>query len=359
LKDAQPKSLELISSGSPPIPLPGDANARIPFVRDERSVSVSIRGGGSVRGAIRRLRSDREEKPSFDDTVRRERSVSSVERRTLYFQEDVESLLNTMMLLCALFISFSVSLTFGTLNHDDWVDADFRALESQIRSGRQIANSNGDIIRMGLGSIPSYSFIILGSFSNQALLVSLGIYGGLYVSLCIQGCRDDQHRFQEWSSTFWRLGLVASVSFVVGLASFILAAAVSVSATYPKYNQGLHGLWVNGTIHEDCRGETCLHTLTANVTSAIGSVIALIATILPAVMTKVSDRDNTPRLRRTLDYPTLARMEPNLHEVHSGKMSRAYLDEDQFGQLDPADLVSIGIPLGHSVRIISAYRWRG
>ena len=152
--------------------------------------------------------------------------------------DDAISLLDTLLLLSALQLAFSIT-AMQSIEHGDLVDADKRYIMTLCASNPE-HSKKCDFLE---GSVEEFPWIDMISFrymrnSFTAItfnLVALSIGISAYISLSYSDCREDPTFFAFWWRV-WRFVIFAGyVVFAAGLHAFFSQNHSFVDAVYPHY----------------------------------------------------------------------------------------------------------------------------
>ena len=145
---------------------------------------------------------------------------------------DAEGLINSLMLVAALALSFATTLYTGTFSHEDYLAADARhARWSQ--ASNDIPETSAEFPTY---DILSYRFVREGMWCCSLLIASLCIGVMAHVSLSYSSAREEEAEFELWFKYFRFLILLGYIFLIVGLYVFFGLNHTAVDIAYPRYS---------------------------------------------------------------------------------------------------------------------------
>ena len=145
---------------------------------------------------------------------------------------DAEGLINSLMLVAALALSFASAMYTGTFNHEDFLAADARhAKWSQASSN--IPETSAEYNPY---DILSLRFVRQGMWCMALLICALCVGLFAFVSLSYSNAREDEAEFTTWFKYFKYFIFFGYLLVIAGLYMFFSLNHTAIDIAYPRYS---------------------------------------------------------------------------------------------------------------------------
>ena len=236
-------------------------------------------------------------------TVADGKTVPSTRPKALHTVEDVESLLNVLLLVSALMLSFSISNMF-VASHKDLLESDARAMINQ----RAIDGIPEDCAALPSGCVPKkWNYVTSWWLARRGLLTltcyfaSITVAIATYISLhLIPHAREDPIFFDQWFAVFKIVIFCGYGLFIVGNFFFFQQIVVLVEVVFPKYTDELEDIFdvTTGKMVEtyDYNKPSYIQNMASvvGVGSIVGMVVLLVIPILLSAWLHRRHKNATP-----------------------------------------------------------------